>query len=55
MECWQHECCGLARTGLRRNQQVAPADGGRNSLLLNRGRNGVTCIGYCFYDRRVEA
>jgi hypothetical protein len=49
----QHECCGLARTGLRRNQQVAACDRCRDGLLLHWGRRGVAGFGHCFDEGRV--
>ncbi len=55
VQCRQHEGGGLARTGLRRDQQVAAGDGGRNGLRLDWRRGGVTGIGNSLDEGRVEA
>jgi hypothetical protein len=51
----QHECRGLARTGLRRDEHIAAGDTGRNGLRLDWGWYGVAGVGYCLNDGRVEA
>ena len=51
----QHERCGLARTGLRRDQQVTAFDRGWNRLRLYRGWRGVARFGQSGDDGRMQA